>query len=585
MRERFVALFIVFAFVGVTGGAADTQAGFTGVKWGDPALLSVGGGTPTQSSSLGLDPLVTSIDSWGLRGAAAARFGSRAEDAWRNGYTGSSEVVVAVIDSGLDVTHQDLAANVWVNPGEVINGLDDDSNGYVDDVHGWSFVKSSPDVSHVGGDGHGTHVAGTIGAVGGNGLGTSGVAPNVRIVALQVAFPDPQTGTPEEFEKSAGDVIKAFDYVTNLKKSGVNVAAINASIITNGYLSYDMTRAINRAGDQNILVVGATGNDGFLSGIQDPANTLCTHRTRKVNCMVAVTAHYPFGALPSWANRDRSRTALSAPGTGILSTEPGGRYGVRSGTSMAAPHATGAVALCVALEPDISLADKRALLLESTTPSPDLAGVINGGVLNVDEYTAKCGPHRIPTLSPLTLTEGLTTSSIFPVHGRATGVNVTATGLPPGVAVTPNGLLTGRPTRYGVYPVTVTAGSDSGNAVRSTTFTVRVYEDVPTNSFFEAATHWMKREGITQGVAPGVYGADRTVTRAEVAVLLWRAAGSPTAPNRVFSDEATIPGWARAATDWMWANGITVPASFRPSGAVTRAEAAAFLWRAAGRPT
>jgi hypothetical protein len=92
----------------------------------------------------------------------------------------------------------------------------------------------------------------------------------------------------------------------------------------------------------------------------------------------------------------------------------------------------------------------------------------------------------------------------------------------------------------------------------------------------------MWANGIT--VTAG-YNPNGNVTRAEVAVLLWRAAGSPAAPNRVFSDEATIPGWARAATDWMWANGITVPASFRPSGAVTRAEAAAFLWRAAGRPT
>jgi hypothetical protein len=111
-----------------------------------------------------------------------------------------------------------------------------------------------------------------------------------------------------------------------------------------------------------------------------------------------------------------------------------------------------------------------------------------------------------------------------------------------------------------------------------------VYDDVPTNSFFEAATHWMRRAGLTQGVAPGVYGADRAVTRAEMAVLLWRLAGSPAAPNHVFADEAQIPAWARVATDWMRGAGITVPPAFRPSDTVTRAEMAAFLWRAAGRP-
>ena len=574
----------VSAVAGDTGEQRAGQPAEAGLSSTGDAVLLPYRGAPSSRPASGADPLLTDGGSWGLRGAAAATFGSRAEDAWVNGYTGSSEVVIAVIDSGLDVTHPDLADNVWSNPGEVVNGLDDDGNGYIDDLHGWSFYKNSPDVSHIGDDGHGTHVAGIIGAVGGNGLGTSGVSPNVRIIGLQVWFPDPETGTREEFDAPADDVVEALNYVTKLKKAGVNITAVNASISLDGHRSYQVRQALNRAGDQNILVVAATGNDGFTNGVQDPANISCRTRTRTTNCVVAVTAHYPFGALPTWANRDLGRTALSAPGTGILSTEPGGRYGLRSGTSMAAPYVTGAVALCTALEPTISLADKRALLVGSTTPSSALAGVISGGVLNIGAYTAKCGPHRIAPLTSLNVTEGARISSVVPVHGRATGVTVTATGLPPGTTVTSDGTITGTPTRYGVYPVTITAKSDSGTAERSMTVTVRVYDDVPTNSFFEAATHWMRRAGLTQGVAPGVYGADRAVTRAEMAVLLWRLAGSPAAPNHVFADEAQIPAWARVATDWMRVTRLTVAANYNPNAKLTRAEMAVLLWRTAGSP-
>ena len=148
------------------------------------------------------DPDVTSGALWGMEGDASSPAnpnGAGAAEAWTAGYTGSSNVVVGVIDEGIQITHPDLAANIWVNPGEIAgNGVDDDGNGYVDDVNGWDFYNNDNSVfdgaTNASIDAHGTHVSGTIGGVGGNGVGVAGVNWNVKIVSAKFLGPTGEIG-------------------------------------------------------------------------------------------------------------------------------------------------------------------------------------------------------------------------------------------------------------------------------------------------------------------------------------------------------------------------------------------------------
>ncbi|MFM8327147.1 MAG: S8 family serine peptidase, partial [Pirellulaceae bacterium] len=156
-------------------------------------------------------------------------FGSAAEVAWRAGHRGSGTVVIGVIDEGLQVTHPDLAANVWVNSKEIAgDGLDNDNNGYIDDINGFDFFNNDGSVYDGTGDDHGTHVAGTIGGVGNNGIGVAGVAWNVKMISAK--FLGPSGGY-------TSDAVRALDYLTALKNSGVNIVATNNSWGGGGYSS------------------------------------------------------------------------------------------------------------------------------------------------------------------------------------------------------------------------------------------------------------------------------------------------------------------------------------------------------------
>src|SRR3954467_1500281 len=170
------------------------------------------------------DPYVTNNYTWGLYSAISApanAYGSGAEDAWAAGYVGTNSVFVAVIDEGIDISHPELAGNVWTNPNDPPDGIDNDGNGYVDDVHGWNFYAGSNQVFDSTGDDHGTHVSGTIGAAGGNGKGVAGVNWNVTILSGKFLGAD------------GGDTlaaVEAIDYFVDLKKRhGINLVAINAS--------------------------------------------------------------------------------------------------------------------------------------------------------------------------------------------------------------------------------------------------------------------------------------------------------------------------------------------------------------------
>ena len=341
------------------------------------------------------DPDVTSGALWGMEGDASSPAnpnGAGAAEAWTAGYTGSSNVVVGVIDEGIQITHPDLAANIWVNPGEIAgNGIDDDSNGYVDDVNGWDFYNNDNSVfdgaTNASIDAHGTHVSGTIGGVGGNGVGVAGVNWNVKIVSAKFLGP---TGG------STSAAVAAINYLTNLKaRYGVNIVAINNSWGGGGF-DQAMLDAINAAGDQNILFVAAAGNAATNNDTTAsyPSNYQCTKGgTRGWDCVIAVAAIDSAGSLATFSQYGATTVDLGAPGVGIKSTVPNDAYASYSGTSMATPHVTGAAALCASMNPGISASAIRNAITSTAAPTASLAGkTVTGGRLDIGAMMQACVP-------------------------------------------------------------------------------------------------------------------------------------------------------------------------------------------------
>ncbi len=309
-------------------------------------------------------------------------FGSAAEVAWRAGHRGSGTVVIGVIDEGLQVTHPDLAANVWVNTKEVAgDGIDNDSNGYIDDINGFDFFNNDGTVYDGSGDDHGTHVAGTIGGVGNNGIGVAGVAWNVKMISAK--FLGPSGGY-------TSDAVRALDYLTALKNSGVNIVATNNSWGGGGY-SAALHAAIIRSANAGILFVAAAGNNGVNNDATAyyPANysTLVPATGQPASIyesVISVGAIDPNGALANFSNYGATQVDIGAPGVAINSTLPGNTYGAYSGTSMATPHVAGGVALLAASNPSWTAKNIRDALLTTAKPTPSLSGrTATGGRLDL----------------------------------------------------------------------------------------------------------------------------------------------------------------------------------------------------------
>lgn len=337
------------------------------------------------------DPYYTGGSLWGMYGqftTPSNAFGSGAGAAWAAGNVGSSTVYVGVIDEGVMYGHADLLGKVG-NPGELPNGVDDDGNGYVDDVYGWDFDGNDGQVFDGTQDDHGTHVAGTIGASGGNGLGVAGVSWNVRLVSAK--FLGRRGGT-------TANAVRAVDYLTDLKLRGVNVVATNNSWGGGGF-SQALLDAIERGGDAGILFVAAAGNGNRVGVAQNndttasyPSNYQCTRGgTRGWDCVIAVAAITSSGAKASWSNYGKITVDLGAPGSGIYSTLPGKQgassYGSYSGTSMATPHVTGGIALYAASRPLSSPAQRRQAIMDYAKPTQSLANITaTGGRLDVSGF-------------------------------------------------------------------------------------------------------------------------------------------------------------------------------------------------------
>lgn len=287
-----------------------------------------------------------------------------APEAWEI-TTGSRNVLVGVIDTGIDHTHPDLVANMWTNPNEIAaNNIDDDNNGYIDDVRGWDFANN--DNNPMDDNLHGTHCAGTIGGVGDNSQGVTGVCWQVSLVGLKFLSSSGGGTTSDAVEAIAYGTLIGVDITSNSWGGG-------------GYSSL-MKSAIDAANTAGILFVAAAGNESTNSDNETnyPSGYECAN-------VIAVAATTRNDVLSYFSNYGATTVDLAAPGSEIYSTAPGGGYALLSGTSMATPHVAGACALLLAHNPTLPPMAVRSTLLSSVDPVPALTGrCISGGRLNVN---------------------------------------------------------------------------------------------------------------------------------------------------------------------------------------------------------
>lgn len=319
---------------------------------------SVNPNDPSFGSLWGLHNTGQNIQ--GINGTSDADIDAPA--AWDT-FTGNQDFVVAVIDTGTLYTHPDLDANIWTNPGETAgNGIDDDGNGYVDDIRGWDFY--SDDANPTDSEGHGTHTAGTIGAEGNNGVGITGVNWRCRIMPLR--FLGPGGGT-------TSDAVLAVQYCT---AKGVKVS--NNSWGGGGY-SASLINAINASQSVGHIFVCAAGNSGVNidSSPQYPAAYNSSN-------IISVAATTNRDGLASFSNYGATNCDMGAPGVDVLSTVTGNGYSYYDGTSMASPHVAGVVAMVYAQNPTWTWSTVKNRVMTTTRPISALSGRCQtGGVVNL----------------------------------------------------------------------------------------------------------------------------------------------------------------------------------------------------------
>jgi subtilisin family serine protease len=361
-------------------------------------------------------------------------FGSAAETVWAAGHDGSNSVHVLVIDTGV-CPHVDLNANRFVNPFETAgNGIDDDGNGFIDDINGWDFVRDDNTVCDADEHFHGTHVAGTIGAVGNNGIGVVGVNQKVTMVSLKFLGP---TGNG-----TLANAVRALDYGTDFKtRHGTKIVASNNSWGCPGCFTQSLEDAIKRGANAGINFVAAAGNsnnDNDSSPFYPANHTTLGPGGPGVELVTSVVAIDAFGNKASFSNFGKETTDLGASGVSILSTVPGGGYGTASGTSMASPHVAGALALYASYDGrpfNVAAADARRMdILNNAALTPSLVGLTKtDGRLDLEPLAGGIPPPPSPLddilfTSPVigckTLTGKVTLNNPAPPGGQV--VNLTS---------------------------------------------------------------------------------------------------------------------------------------------------------------
>jgi subtilisin family serine protease len=346
---------------------------------------------PSPSQGKGADPLTAK--QWGMIDLGV-------KDAW-NVTMGSPEMIVAVIDTGVDYTHEDLAPSLWRNPKEIPdNGIDDDHNGFVDDVIGWDFSSNdnkpydlAVDQFHLimggGNPGHGTHCAGNVAAKADNALGIAGVAPNVKIMALRFMS--------EKGEGDTAGAVKAIKYaVDNGAKVLSNSWGSEGDDPSEGESNQALKDVIQYAQDHNVLFIAAAGNGhqgvGYDNDTDPKPGVPASYDLDNIVSVAAIDKDNQLGSFSNWGAKT---VDLAAPGVAVFSTtvlnhysdtvvDVGGFTATWDGTSMATPHVAGAAALYWSAHPEKNWKDVKQALLGSVTKIPAVDGkTVSGGKLNV----------------------------------------------------------------------------------------------------------------------------------------------------------------------------------------------------------
>lgn len=342
-----------------------------------PGFVEVEPDVVRETQSVPDDPSFAS--QWGLNQNTSAA-SIHATSAWNLTF-GSRNVVTAVLDTGVDYTHPDLAANIWTNPGEIPgNGIDDDGNGFVDDVRGWDFANADNDP--MDDNGHGTLVAGVIGSVGNNAIGVTGVNWQTKIMPLKYIGANGVGYT--------SNAVAALSYLADLKTRGINIRVVNNSSI--GNYSIALQYAIDSLNSSGIFFVAGAGNGGADYVGDDNDVTPTFPASLPEDNVISVAATDSNDQLAGFSNYGLTSVDLAAPGVNILSTAMGGSYGWATGTSDSTPFVSGVAALAFAYAPNATLAQVKAAIINGCDKLPGLAGkCVSGGRLDAYNTLALLG--------------------------------------------------------------------------------------------------------------------------------------------------------------------------------------------------
>jgi len=350
-------------------------------------------------------------DQWSLQ-SSSETFGINAADAWQITTGGTNvqgqEVVIAVVDNGFDTDHEDLESNLWINSAEIPgNGIDDDNNGFVDDINGINVRDGSGNIEE---QRHGTHVAGIMSATGDNNLGVTGVNWNTKVMLVSMGRSLAQTT----------QTLEAYNYILDQKKKwlasngeeGANVVAINSSFgidladCTSGDFNL-WNDVYNELGEYGILSAAATANRNINVDVRGDVPTTCSS-----DYIVGVTNSTIRGVKANSAAFGAENIDLAAPGTDVFATLPNDSYGELTGTSMATPHVTGAIGILYSAasqelselafsDPSAAALIMKDILLESVNPISTLSDqTVSGGILDLGAATLLASQYSTGTTTP-----------------------------------------------------------------------------------------------------------------------------------------------------------------------------------------